>query len=83
MKQQSCRSKIGIDVLAGRTKMAGMQHYRLYHVSPTGRILSAQEMDCEHDIDALAKAEKEREQCDVELWQDIRLLARLKKHGKH
>lgn len=63
--------------------MAGMQHYRLYRVSPTGHILSAQEMDCEHDLAALAKAEQEREQCNVELWQDIRLLARLKKHGKH
>lgn len=63
--------------------MAGMQHYRLYHVSPTGRILLAREMDCEHDLAALAKAEEEREQSNVELWQDIRLLARLKKHGKH
>lgn len=60
-----------------------MQHYRLYHVGPTGRILLAQEMDCEHDLAALAKAEQERELSNVELWQDIRLLARLKKHSKH
>lgn len=60
-----------------------MQHYRLYHVSPTGRILSAQDLNCEHDLAALAKAEQERALCNVELWQDIRLLARLKKPGKH
>jgi len=63
--------------------MAGMQHYRLYHIGPTGRILLAREMDCEQDLAALAKAEQEREVCNVELWQDIRLLARLKKHNKH
>lgn len=60
-----------------------MQHYRLYRTGPAGHILSAQEMDCEHDLAALAKAEMEREQHNVELWQDIRLLARLKKHSKH
>jgi len=60
-----------------------MQHYRLYRTGPSGHILSAQEMDCEHDLAALAKADVEREQHNVELWQDIRLLARLKKHSKH
>ena len=60
-----------------------MQHYRLYRTSSSGHILSAQEMDCEHNLAALAKAEQEREQHNVELWQDIRLLARLKKHSKH
>lgn len=58
-------------------------HYRLYHISQSGRIQLAQEMDCEHDLDALACAERERERHDVELWQDIRLLARLKKYAKH
>lgn len=84
MKQQvACHRNMGVDGPAVWTKMAGMQHYRLYHVSQSGRILSAQEMDCEHDLDALAKAEQVREQCNVELWQDIRLLARLKKRDKH
>jgi len=63
--------------------LAVMQHYRLYHVSPTGRIVSAQDLQCRDDLDALQKAERAREHHNVELWQDIRLLARLKQHAFH
>jgi hypothetical protein len=60
-----------------------MQHYRLYHLSQTGRIVSAQDLQCQDDLDALQTAEREREHHSVELWQDIRLLARLKKLTVH
>jgi hypothetical protein len=60
-----------------------MQHYRLYHLSQTGRIVSAQDLQCQDDLDALQEAERERENHNVELWQDIRLLARLKKLTVH
>jgi hypothetical protein len=60
-----------------------MQHYRLYHLSQTGRILSAQDLECPDDLGALQAAEREREHHNVELWQDIRLLARLKQHAFH
>jgi hypothetical protein len=60
-----------------------MQHYRLYHLSPTGRIVSAHDLQCPDDLGALERAEREREHHNVELWQDIRLLARLKKLTVH
>ncbi|MEY4965620.1 MAG: hypothetical protein RL274_1203 [Pseudomonadota bacterium] len=58
-----------------------MQHYRLYHLNQTGRIVAAQDLQCQDDLDALQKAEREHH--SVELWQDIRLLARLKKLTVH
>ncbi len=60
-----------------------MQHYRLYHLSPTGRIVSAQDLEYPDDLGALERAEREREHYNVELWQDIRLLARLKRLTVH
>lgn len=60
-----------------------MQHYRLYRLSPAGRIIAAQNLECSDDRKALAMADREREHHNVELWQDIRLLARLKKLTVH
>ena len=60
-----------------------MQHYRLYHLNAAGRIVSAQDLECLDDRGALERAEREREHHNVELWQDIRLLARLKKLTVH
>ena len=60
-----------------------MQHYRLYRLSPTGRIIAAQDLQCPDDLNALQQADREREHHTVKLWQDIRLLARLKKLTVH
>lgn len=60
-----------------------MQHYRLYHLSQSGHIIAAQDLHCPDDLNALEQAERERAHHNVELWQDIRLLARLKRLTVH
>src|SRR5690606_29975341 len=62
-----------IDAARWWEKTEVMQHYRLYHLGPTGRIVSARDLECPDDPGALERAEREREHHNVELWQDIRL----------
>lgn len=55
-----------------------MHHYRFYNLGRDNRIVSAQDVDCRDDLDALDAGEKASGAGPVEIWQGKRLVARVK-----
>lgn len=55
-----------------------MKRYRINCLDSHGHITLAQEVACRDDLDALAEAERLCEHNDVEVWDQSRLVARVK-----
>jgi hypothetical protein len=51
-----------------------MQDYRLYLMDRTGHVVTALELDCADDDEAVARADRERRDQPAELWQRARRL---------
>lgn len=57
-----------------------MCHYRFYSLGWNNRIVSAQDIDCRDDLDALEAGERASRDSAIEIWQGTRFVARVK-HG--
>ena len=55
-----------------------MHHYRFYSLGRDNRIVSAQNVDCRDDLDALEAGEKASGDGPIEIWEGKRLVARVK-----
>jgi hypothetical protein len=55
-----------------------MHHYRFYSLDGDNRIVSARNMNCRDDLDALEAGEKASRLGSIEIWEGKRLVARIK-----
>jgi hypothetical protein len=55
-----------------------MSHYRAYLIGQDGEFKSIIELDCANDNSAVESAKQLVDRCNVELWQNDRLVRRLK-----
>jgi hypothetical protein len=58
-----------------------MPAYRLYRVDGAGKILSAEWLEAVDDDDALATARQSSDGGGYELWQQERMIARVRRDG--
>jgi hypothetical protein len=56
-----------------------MQGYRLYFLTPDGRISRAAEIECSDDVEATLHAEDQRGDHAIEVWTGKRMVAMIPK----
>ena len=55
-----------------------MHHYRFYSLDGNNRIVSARNLNCRDDLDALERGEQASRQSPIEIWEGKRFVARIK-----
>ena len=59
-----------------------MVGYRLYGLDGVNKVVSAEWIEAEHDSGAIAVAKEKMDGQPVELWQGLRLVARIERKRK-